>query len=76
MSENTKPTQYTEQERVQILQSWRNRDNSRYIDEAIASGESPEDAALRILNASMKRQETANDMVAYAREIGARRKKQ
>ncbi|MED5015944.1 hypothetical protein P9847_01350 [Paenibacillus chibensis] len=76
MSEKAKPTQYTEQERVQILMSWRNRENGRQIDEAIASGESPEDAALRILDASMKRQNAVNHMVAYAREIGARRKVQ
>lgn len=72
MDENTK-TQYTEQERVQKIKSWRTLENSRHIDEAIASGESPEDAALRILNASMKRQETVDNMVAYARKIGAHR---
>lgn len=74
MAENTKPNQYTEQERVQKIESWRTLENSRHIDEAIASGDSPEDAALRILRAGMKQNETTAQMVAYAREIGARRK--
>uniref|UniRef100_UPI001F26CF83 hypothetical protein n=1 Tax=Paenibacillus sp. USDA918EY TaxID=2689575 RepID=UPI001F26CF83 len=67
------PTQYTEQQRVQKLESWRTPENSHLIDEAISSGETPEDAALRILKASMEQEKAVSQMVDYAHEIINRR---
>ncbi|WP_422657363.1 hypothetical protein ACK8P5_16575 [Paenibacillus sp. EC2-1] len=65
---NKENSHQTEQERVQVLNSWRTPENSRHIDAAIASEEAPEDAALRILRASMKQQETTEQMVALAKK--------
>lgn len=70
-----KSTPYTEQERVQEIESWRNPENTRFIDEAIASGESPEAAALRIVKASLEEQATVNGLAAETNRLLAERSK-
>lgn len=59
-----KMNQYTEQQRVEELESMRTPVNSHFIDEAIASGEQPGPAALRIVKASLEQQQAVDDIVA------------
>lgn len=63
----------TEAQRLRDLESIRTPENSLIIDAAIASGESAEAAALRIVYARIEEQKMVDAMVAEANKIIARR---
>ncbi|PQP89670.1 hypothetical protein [Paenibacillus sp. AR247] len=69
----TTSIQYTEQQRVKQLESMRMAENSHFIDEAISSGESPENAAIRIVKATIEQEEAVNQMIDFANQILDRR---
>ncbi|QJD87597.1 hypothetical protein [Cohnella herbarum] len=72
---------YTEQQRINMLESFRTKVNSDMIDKAIANGLSPETTAIDIVKAGLHRteEEIGNEivttMVAEANRIMANRQK-
>ncbi|WP_339820515.1 hypothetical protein MKZ15_05685 [Paenibacillus sp. FSL R7-0216] len=73
MSKNFDISTKTEAQRLRDLESIRTPENSHIIDAAIASGESAEAAALRIVYARIEEQKMVDAMVAEASKIIARR---
>lgn len=63
----------TETQRLKDLESIRTPENSHIIDEAVASGESAETVALRIIHARIEEQKMVDELVAEANKIVARR---
>lgn len=68
-------SKYTEQQRVKQLESMRTPENSRLVDEAIASGEDSGAFALRLVRASLEQDEAANEIIAEMNRLVAERSK-
>lgn len=72
---NKESSHKTEQQRVQVLNSWRTPENSRHIDAAIASGEAPRALALRLVKASIEEDEAVSEIVAEMNRLVDERSK-
>lgn len=70
-----KSIQYTEQQRVEELESMRVPENSYLVDEAIKSGEDPRALALRFVKTSIEQDEAANEIIAEMNRLVAERSK-